>query len=96
MPGMDHAASDANTATVTVSLQGFKPASVSLRANVPAKLTFLRTDDKNCATEVVLPEYGLRRAMPLNRPVTLEFTPRKGEITFTCGMNMLSGKVVAQ
>ena len=96
MPGMDHAASDANTATVTVSSQGFKPASVSLRANVPAKLTFLRTDDKNCATEVVLPEYGLRRAMPLNRPVTLEFTPRKGNITFTCGMNMLSGKVVAQ
>jgi RND family efflux transporter MFP subunit len=86
----------ANEATVEVSSKGFTPNSVSLKAGVPAKLIFIRKDTKNCATEVVLPDYGIKRTLPLNQPVVIEFTPKPGEITFACGMNMLSGKVIAR
>jgi Cu+-exporting ATPase len=68
-----------------------------LRAGIPARLTFLRTTDKTCGTEVVFPSLNTKRTLPLNEPVTIEFTPEKtGEIAFACGMNMLHGSVVVQ
>ena len=82
---------------VAVTDKGFEPASVSVRANVPAKITFVRKTDMTCATEVVVPEYKIKKALPLNKPVLVEFTPKKsGEIAFACGMDMLKGKIVVQ
>jgi RND family efflux transporter MFP subunit len=85
------------TAKIEVGEQGFEPAKISVRAGVPARLTFVRTTDKTCGTEVVFPSLNIRRALPLNKPVVIEFTPSKtGDIAFACGMNMLKGIVVAQ
>jgi hypothetical protein len=85
------------TARVTVSDQGYEPAKLSLRAEVPARVTFVRTSDKTCGTEVVFPSLNIRRELPLNQPVDIEFTPRTtGDLTFVCGMNMLRGTVVVQ
>jgi Cu+-exporting ATPase len=50
-----------------------------------------------CGTEVVFPSLNIRRALPLNEPVVIEFTPQKlGDIAFACGMNMLHGTVIVQ
>jgi plastocyanin domain-containing protein len=38
---------------------------------------FLRTTDKTCGTEVVFPTSNVKRALPLNEPVSIEFTPSK-------------------
>jgi membrane fusion protein, heavy metal efflux system len=85
------------SAKIVVNEQGFEPAKVSLRAGTPARLTFIRTTDKTCGTEVVFPSLNIKRAMPLNEPVDIEFTPAKsGEIAFACGMNMFRGAVVVQ
>jgi plastocyanin domain-containing protein len=85
------------TAKVTVDEQRFDPARLTLRAGTPAQITFVRTAEKSCATEVVFPSLNIKRALPLNQPVTIEFTPAKtGEIAFACGMNMLKGAVVVQ
>jgi plastocyanin len=82
---------------IVVNEQGFEPAKVSLRAGTPARITFVRTTDKTCGTEVVFPSLNIKRALPLNEPVTIEFTPAKtGDIAFACGMNMLKGVVVVQ
>jgi plastocyanin domain-containing protein len=57
----------------------------------------VRTSDATCATEVVVPSLKIKRALPLNQPVTLEFTPQKtGDIEFVCGMGMLRGTIVVQ
>lgn len=75
--------------------EAFEPAKVSLRAGTPARITFVRTADKTCATEVVFPSLNIKRALPLNQPVEIEFTPAKsGEIAFTCGVNMFRGAVI--
>ena len=80
---------------VVVSEQGYEPAKVTLRAGVPARVTFVRTTDKTCGTEVVFPSLNIKRALPLNQPVVIEFTPDKsGDIAFACGMNMLKGAIV--
>ena len=85
------------TARVVVNEQGFEPAKVTLRAGAPARITFVRTTDKTCATEVVFPSFNIKRALPLNEPVAIEFTsPTTGEIAFACGMNMLKGVVVVE
>jgi membrane fusion protein, heavy metal efflux system len=85
------------TAKIIVGEQGYEPPKVTLRAGVPARLTFVRTTDKTCGTEVVFPSLNIKRALPLNKPVLIEFTPAKtGEIAFACGMNMLHGTVVMQ
>jgi len=84
-------------ARVTVMDANFSPARIALRAGVPARITFVRTSDKTCATAVVFASLDIRRDLPLNQPVAIEFTPGKtGEITFACGMNMLHGTVVVQ
>lgn len=84
------------TARVTVGDQAFEPSRLALRAGVPARVTFVRTSDKTCATEVEFPTLKVKRALPLNQPVVIEFTPSKGELAFVCGMNMLRGSIVAE
>jgi plastocyanin domain-containing protein len=70
---------------------------VTLRAGTPARITFRRTTDKTCGTEVVFPSLDITGALPLNQPVQIEFTPAKaGDIAFACGMNMLRGTVVVE
>jgi membrane fusion protein, heavy metal efflux system len=82
---------------IVVSEQGFEPARISLRAGVPARLTFIRTTDATCATEVVIPSLNIKRSLPLNQPVDIQFTPEKaGDVAFACGMGMFSGTLVVQ
>jgi cobalt-zinc-cadmium efflux system membrane fusion protein len=86
-----------NVSRVMVSEKGFEPARVTVPSGVPARITFVRTSDATCATEVVIPTFNIKRALPLNQPVTVEFTPQKtGDVEFTCGMQMFKGTVVVQ
>ncbi len=88
---------DIQSTKIVVNEQGFEPANVALRAGTPARLTFIRTTDKTCGTEVVFPSLNIKRVLPLNKPVQIEFTPAKsGEIAFACGMNMLRGAIMVQ
>ncbi len=81
---------------VLVTAAGFEPSTLTLRAGTPARVTFTRTTDKTCAKEVVFPDYAIRQVLPLNQPVTVEFTPKKNAAGFLCGMNMLKGTLVVQ
>jgi hypothetical protein len=87
----------AQAARILVNAQSFDPARISLRAGVPARLTFVRTTDATCATDIVVPSLGIKRPLPLNEPVTIAFTPANaGEVAFACGMDMLKGVVVVE
>jgi RND family efflux transporter MFP subunit len=80
---------------IAVTETSFEPPKVTLSAGVPARLVFTRATDKTCATSVVFASLKIKKELPLNEPVTIEFTPsRAGEIAFACGMNMLRGTLV--
>ncbi len=84
-------------ATVIVTEKGFQPDMIKLQRGVPARVTFVREIEETCATAVVIPEYNIKRDLPLKEPVVVDFTPsKKGVFAFTCGMKMLSGKIVVQ
>jgi plastocyanin domain-containing protein len=79
---------------ITVTKNGYEPWRVRAWKGVPLTLVVTRTTDQTCATEVVLPEYGIDRKLPLNQPVTITFTPtRSGEVRYACAMNMFQGVI---
>ena len=85
------------TARVRITERGYEPVAFKLRRGVPARVTFVRTTDATCAKEIVLPDFNIRRALPLNQPVAVTFTPNKrGTFSFACGMNMMRGQLMVQ
>jgi RND family efflux transporter MFP subunit len=84
--------------TVEITEAGYNPPSISVPANKPFKVTFIRRADKSCGTEVIFPDLGIRKTLPLNQPVTIDIPPQPGgkELNFTCPMNMLKGKAVTR
>jgi RND family efflux transporter MFP subunit len=83
-------------ADVAITASGFEPASLHLQPGVPARVTFTRKTDQTCATDVAIPAYGIKRPLPLNQPVTVEFVPAAGDAAFQCGMGMLTGTLVVR
>ncbi len=83
-------------ARINITPQGFEPATVSLKKGVPARLVFTRHTENTCATEVVIPDFGIEATpLPLHKEVTLKLTPKEnGTFTFACGMDMLKGTIV--
>jgi RND family efflux transporter MFP subunit len=84
------------TARVVVDENGFTPSHLMLRAGTPARITFVRTTDNTCATEIAFPSMKIKRVLPLNQPVVIEITPTKESLTFTCGMEMFKGTVTIE
>jgi plastocyanin domain-containing protein len=92
--------SEASTplADVTASEHGFSPTSLKLAGGGPGShgtVTFVRTSDKTCATEVVFPDLNLEKKLPLNEVVSVDLpTDAPKTLTFQCGMAMYKGAVV--
>lgn len=84
--------------TIEITAAGYNPPSINVPAGKVFKVIFIRRDDKTCGTEVIFPDLGIRKALPLNVPVTIDIPaqPEGKELNFTCPMNMLKGKAVAK
>ena len=75
---------------------GFEPASFEVPAGTPVELTITRKSDHTCATQVVVPSKGIKKELPLDKPVTLKLGKlNKGEIKFGCQMAMMVGAVIS-
>lgn len=85
-------------AEIEAGRMGYDPGAVSLQAGVPARLTFTRTVDSECSSQVQIPAFGVPVTdLPMNEPVTVEFTPEEGgEYAFVCGMDMQRGMLVVR
>lgn len=73
---------------------GYSPEVIRVQKGQPITLNFYRKDPGDCLEEVVLPEFGVRKYLPLNQVTPVEIKPEQpGEYTFSCGMNMFHGKI---
>ena len=76
---------------------GYLPRTVQLKAGVPAKLVFNRKDPSACLEEVLLPDFGVSKALVLGQKTEISIDPSEvGDFKYTCGMHMFSGKVVVK
>lgn len=84
---------------VKVSSQGFTPARIKGQPGETLRLRF-RYDPSagECGREVVLPSQNVRVTLTEQQPVevALSLPSQKGEVGFTCGMNMLRGAIVVE
>ncbi|MFW6049568.1 MAG: cupredoxin domain-containing protein [Myxococcota bacterium] len=80
---------------IEVKDSGYEPSSVEAEAGQPLTLAFERVTERGCGEKVVIPSFGIERDLPVGEKVEVELTPEEsGELAFTCGMNMLKGKIV--
>jgi plastocyanin domain-containing protein len=76
---------------------GYSPDVIVVKQGVPVKLDFYRDETASCSEQVIFGDFGIARDLPAYKTTSIEFTPDKpGEFTFTCGMNMLRGKLVVE
>ena len=76
---------------------GYSPDVIVVDRGRPVRLNFRREETSSCSEQVVLGDFGIARDLPAFKTTPVEFTPEKsGEFPFTCGMNMLHGKLIVQ
>ncbi len=93
--GGSHAAQAGHTHEITVTSDGFVPANITVRRGESVKLIVTRKTDRTCAKEIVIKDYGINQPLPLDKPVTIELTPKKsGQVRYACGMDMITGVLV--
>ena len=76
---------------------GYDPDVIIVKQNQPVRLDFYRDETASCSDRVLFGDFGIARDLPAFKATSVEFTPDKtGEFTFTCGMNMMRGKLVVE
>lgn len=79
---------------VTVTDNGFEPSKIKANKGEKVRLVVTRKTNSTCAKEIVIKDHGINQPLPLDKAITVEFTPAKsGEIKYACGMDMISGVV---
>jgi plastocyanin domain-containing protein len=87
--GLRHVAIEANK-------EGYTPASIPGKPGEKLVLTFTRTADSSCISQLKTPD-GKMVDLPMNTPVDVAVTvPQTGKLEFACGMDMFHGEIVAQ
>jgi plastocyanin domain-containing protein len=90
--------SESGVQEISVTVKGgYSPDVIVVRRGMPVRLNFYRDETSSCSETVVFGDFGIARNLPAFKTTPVEFTPDKaGEFTFTCGMNMLRGKLVVE
>lgn len=93
----DSGEASAGGLTVSVTERGYEPASITVPADKPVTITFVRKADPSCGDILVFPSLNIRKELPHNKPVEVALPAMKpGEVKFACGMDMYIGKVVVK
>lgn len=81
---------------IEVTNKGFVPSHIEVNNNEKVTLNITRKVKITCAKKITVPSENIEKDLPLNKTVTVEFTPKKkGNLTFGCAMDqMLSGVIV--
>ncbi len=76
---------------------GYSPDVIVVKEGQPVRLDFFRDETASCSEQVIFGDFGIARDLPAFKTTPIEFTPDKaGEFTFTCGMNMMRGKLIVE
>lgn len=95
-PAVARMEGDRQVVTVVVNDAGYTPATIQLKAGVPARIVFRQETGSECLSHVKIDDLGVPATkLPLNEETAIEFTPdQSGRFTFTCGMEMAKGTII--
>lgn len=76
---------------------GYSPDTLVVKRGRPVRIDFDRQESASCSDTVVFSDFGISQPLPAFKTTPVEFTPDKaGTYEFTCGMNMLRGRLVVE
>ena len=82
---------------VTVVVEGgYTPSTIEVPAGSRVRITLDRREDNPCSDDIVIPDFGIRRALAPHAKTSIEFTATAGRHEFSCGMGMLHGAVIGK
>jgi plastocyanin domain-containing protein len=82
---------------VTIVVEGgYTPSTIEVPAGARVRMTLDRREDNPCSDDIVIPDFGIRRALPPHAKTSIEFTATAGRHEFSCGMGMLHGAVIGK
>lgn len=85
-----------NSVDITVD-GGYSPDVISISHGKTTKIYFIRKDPSSCLEEVVLPDFKIRKYLPLNKKVSISISPKKtGTYEIVCGMGMFHEKILVK
>lgn len=89
---------DAGVQEIRVTVKGgYSPDVIVVKQGTPVRLAFYRDETASCSELVLFRDFDIARDLPAFKTTVVEFTPDKsGEFTFTCGMNMMRGKLIVE
>ncbi|MFQ6171311.1 heavy metal translocating P-type ATPase [Oryzobacter sp. R7] len=74
---------------------GYTPDVVQVVAGLPVRVLFDRQESGDCSSRVVFPDLGVNRTLPAYETTAVDLPPATpGELAFTCGMNMIRGRLL--
>jgi plastocyanin domain-containing protein len=73
---------------------GYSPNIISIPKGKTTTINFFRKDQSSCLEEVLLPDFKIKKYLPLNKKISIQISPKEsGTFEISCGMNMFHGKV---
>ncbi len=86
------------TDTVDIIVKGgYSPNTISVAKGKTTTLNFTRIDSSSCLEDIVIPDFKIRKYLPMNKEVSISITSQKeGEYEISCGMNMFHGKIIVK
>lgn len=89
-------AGDSGVQEIQVTVKGgYAPDVIVVKQGKPVRLDFYRDESASCSERVIFGDFGIAKDLPAFKTTPVEFTPQAvGEFTFTCGMNMMRGKLI--
>lgn len=74
---------------------GYEPDVIVVKQGKPVRIDFYRDETASCSEQIIFRDFGIAKDLPAFKTTPIQFTPDKvGEFTFTCGMNMMRGKLI--
>src|SRR3989344_5443088 len=89
---------EASGSSVNIKVDaGYSPSTIVIKKGQPVTLNIKRIDSSDCLEEIILPQWSIKKYLPLNKEVHINLEPKKeGEYPFHCGMNMFHGKIIVK
>ncbi len=81
---------------ILISDVTFDPEVVSIPADTPVRLIVDRQEDNTCSDQIAVPQMGILEELEAFGTTVVELPPADaGTYTLTCGMGMMSGRIVS-
>jgi plastocyanin domain-containing protein len=83
--------------SLKVTEKGFEPSEIKVKPGTHVVLKVTRVTDDTCATHIQIKEKKIKVKLDKDIEATVDVgILKKGEIKFACGMDMISGHIIAE